>query len=192
MTDQSRDDDFDALIAEGIERAEAERARRAALADADPDDAEPVEIVAEQDAEQDLDEPLRPAAERFSFSGPAFEVDDATFAAAVRAYEPVPVPGGARTAEESPTSGWSLAQEREEEPTVQMDVAELHAELAASAPEPVDAEEPADDPFAARTPSRRELREAAPAPTPATRPAPSRPAVPNAPITSARAPTPAA
>ncbi|WP_249295571.1 bifunctional proline dehydrogenase/L-glutamate gamma-semialdehyde dehydrogenase [Agrococcus sp. Marseille-Q4369] len=178
MTDQSRDDDFDALIAKGIE-----------LADAEQSGAEQVEVVAEQDA--DPDEPLAPLGGRFGLSGPAFEVDDATFAAASGA-EPVPPPAVARSAE-GPTSGWSLAQDREEEPTAQMDAAELQAELdaasqvpvpgdarpivptvasaggaddasptaAAESPEPVDAEQPADDPFAARMPSRRELREQA-------------------------------
>ncbi|WP_425843567.1 proline dehydrogenase family protein [Agrococcus sp. TSP3-2-1] len=178
MTDQSRDDDFDALIAKGIE-----------LADAEQSGDEPVEVVAEQDA--DPDEPLAPLGGRFGLSGPAFEVDDATFAAASRAV-PVPPPAVARSAE-GPTPSWSLAQEREEEPTVQMDVAELQVELDAASPvpvpgdarpivpadasaggaddaaatavvespEPVDAEQPADDPFAARTPTRRELREQA-------------------------------
>ncbi|MDR7233731.1 bifunctional proline dehydrogenase/L-glutamate gamma-semialdehyde dehydrogenase [Agrococcus sp. BE272] len=150
MTDQPRDDDFDALIAEGIERAEAQRQ----LASDDdepivPDGAglgltEPIQVVDEQDADEDA--PLH--APPLPDSGPAFEVDDATFAAAVNPYVPVEAPGLARSPEEPPASGWSLSQEVADVPTVQMDVAELQSELAAvaQAPVPEDARvvEPAD------------------------------------------------
>ena len=146
MTEQSRDNDFEALIAEGIERAEAQRARQEALLG----EADEVEMLDEQDA----DGPIEPdSGDVLAPSGPAFEVDDATFAAAVRPYEPVQLPRAARAADAPPAAGWSLAQEAGDAPTVQMDVAELQAELDAVSRdrdglEPVDAHEPADDPFA--------------------------------------------
>ncbi len=153
MTEQSRDDDFDALIAEGIERADRERAPGEAGVDEararDERDAElrqlgldePLEVVDEQvaaDAEEsDADAPATMRARLDS--GPAFEIDDATWAAALRPYEPVQAPGGARPAE-PPASGWSLSSEVGEAPTVQMDAVTLREELratsAARQPEP--------------------------------------------------------
>ncbi|GEK80905.1 bifunctional proline dehydrogenase/L-glutamate gamma-semialdehyde dehydrogenase [Agrococcus baldri] len=167
MTEQPRDDDFDALIAEGIQ--DVERERPAGGADGDPgapaagreqerqDDIrqlgldEPLEVLDEQDAdeqdtdaqdadEQDADEPDPDEPVRLTVtldSGPAFEIDDATWAAAVSPYQPVEVPGVARSAEEPPAQGWSLSSDVGEVPTVQMDALELREELRAASLTPV-------------------------------------------------------
>ncbi|WP_241249110.1 bifunctional proline dehydrogenase/L-glutamate gamma-semialdehyde dehydrogenase [Agrococcus sp. KRD186] len=147
MTEQPRDEDFDALIAEGIQQAERERSSGAP--DAEPpvesdedirqlglDD--PLEVVDEQDADEtdaDPDEPVRLTVTLDS--GPAFEVDDATWAAAVSPYQPVEVPGVARSAAEPPASGWSLSADIVDVPTVQMDALELQEELRAASLTPV-------------------------------------------------------
>lgn len=160
MNDQPRDDDFDALIAEGIERADRERPG----ADGDgpstthPEDVErlgldePLEVVEEQDANGAGEQPqaaptlatvpsvdVAPTldTEPMLDTGPAFEIDDATWAAAVRPYEPVEVPGVARSAEEAPASGWSLSAEAGDVPTVQMDAVELQEELRAASLAPI-------------------------------------------------------
>ncbi|WP_343919440.1 hypothetical protein, partial [Agrococcus citreus] len=120
MSDQRRDD-FDALIAEAIAHADAEHAT-AQPASPPTDD---VEVVDEQRAD---DDPL--SVFRAADSLPAFEVDDATFAAAVNPYEPVEMPGIDRTT--VPATGWSLSREVADVPTVQMDASELQAELRAA------------------------------------------------------------
>ncbi|WP_347754983.1 proline dehydrogenase family protein [Agrococcus sp. ProA11] len=151
MTEQPRHEDFDALIKEGIARAdeqppatEPQHASADDIAQLGLDD--PLEVVEEQvvvqppaarpgSAAQDPDEPieLRTTLD----SGPAFEIDDVTWAAAVRPYEPVEAPGIPRPAS-APAAGWSLSHDVAEVPTVQMDAAELQAELRAASlpPEP--------------------------------------------------------
>ncbi|WP_318255396.1 proline dehydrogenase family protein [Agrococcus baldri] len=179
MTEQPRDEDFDALIAEGIQQAERERpsgapdAERPAGSDEDIQQLgldDPLEVVDEQDAdEQDEDSAVADGTDAGGplatlDTGPAFEIDDATWAAAVAPYEPVEVPGVARSAAEAPTSGWSLSAEIVDVPTVQMDALELQEELRAASLTPVPAaaqvpeetapgEEPAADPAAVQEPA---------------------------------------
>lgn len=184
MTEQSRDDDFDALIAEGIERADREHppaaagdedARAAAEREADARQLgldEPVEVVEEQVADADEADADAPATMHARLdSGPAFEIDDATWAAALRPYEPVEVPGVARSADEPPASGWSLSSDVGDAPTVQMDAVELREELATSRarePEAAGAPvvEPEPTPVPAPEPPAPEVPAAAPAPAP--------------------------
>ncbi|MFA4842104.1 MAG: hypothetical protein WC580_10405, partial [Agrococcus sp.] len=118
MSDQRRDD-FDALIAEAIARADAEHGTASASAQLPEED---VEVVEEQRADDDPVAVFRPAD-----SLPAFEVDDATFAAAANPYEPVEAPGLDR-APRQPSSGWSLSSDVAAVPTVQMDAVAVEAE----------------------------------------------------------------
>lgn len=134
MSEQRRDD-FDALIAEAIARADA---RQGAGTGPSPLPEDEVEIVDEQRAD---DEPL--AVFRPADSLPAFEVDDATFAAAVQPFEPVEMPGRERR-DAQPSGGWSLSREVADVPTVQMDAVALEAELRApSQAAPTDARDAA-------------------------------------------------